>query len=285
MVHLASIAIDSPRTRNATGLHRLSLAMCVLGLAACATSEADQRQLAVDLALRTIATNQEPPVATESGLHECMEAIAEAPSVPHLASLMPRLIAAINKTQTVAKPDVYAALAQLRDVPGAVEALEQSYGAFSAGMQQERLRCIQIVGELQRVDALPFLRSVAWRDLPPPGPSIYNASQREVIEYEAASATRGIAFLKAADGTPSPQGSTEVLNIAVAHPSHHVQVAAIDAYLWNHGDSVQAQQQLQQLLPHHLHPLIGRPRFYKGASKATFEAQLAEWRKKWNRNT
>jgi len=69
--------------------------------------------------------------------------------------------------------------------------------------------------------------------------------------------------------------------VAQQHPSRAVRIAAIDAYMWNHGDTAEAAAHIYSALPESDHKYVTRPRFYRGMNREVFPTRLREWREKW----
>ncbi len=111
-----------------------------------------------------------------------------------------------------------------------------------------------------------------------PLPTQGTVVEGEILEQTAlatlqAKAVDGLAFL----GTPSAQ--EEVLRIVRAHPSRIVRAEAINAYLWNHGDSAEAKATLRKHVQKGEEIFIDRVRFNSGEKAETFNRKLEEFLK------
>ncbi len=223
--------------------------------------------------------NKETPLAI-------VRSLPDGETTEKLEARLPQLFAAIGRMRRSELPQVYRALALLRDQPHIVDALVNHQRAQRAKAIEHRLIGLQVLGELQRPDALPFFKEVVWRSLPKSegDPNIGEwISAREYEEMVQSSAINGLAYLRAPDGTPLPEAMRETLHVAKDHPSRAVRIAAIDAYMWNNGDSRAAAGVLYGELPRDLHMFVERPRFHRGANRAVFQARLEAWRAKWQR--
>lgn len=163
--------------------------------------------------------------------------------------------------------------------PRAAEALAQGYRQLSRDAFQDRLLTLGFVGELKQADAVPFLTEIVWERLPAKETlaSSELLSERELEEMIQAKAVQGLAYLG------SPESDATVLDVILLHEAIHVRAAAIDAYMWNHGDNPEAAKELYSLLPKELHPLVERPRFHAGMDPEVFNERLAAWQAKWAR--
>jgi hypothetical protein len=88
-------------------------------------------------------------------------------------------------------------------------------------------------------------------------------------------AVQGLAYLA------TPQADAAVREVIVKHEALHVRVSAIDAYMWNHGDSPETAAELYRLLPADLHRYVERPRFHRGMDHQEFTRRLRAWQQKW----
>jgi hypothetical protein len=136
---------------------------------------------------------------------------------------------------------------------------------------------IGFLGELKQREAMPFLSEIVWQRLPNKGMGGHSEllSERELEEMIQAKAVQGLAYL----GISEADGAVQ--EVMLEHESLHVRETAVDAYMWNHGDSAEAAKELYSLLPEDLHPLVERPRFQAGMDPEVFTARLTAWREKW----
>jgi hypothetical protein len=189
-----------------------------------------------------------------------------------LYDLLPQLYRATNQDMAV----VGEAVEGLRQQPGAVKAITRHYQTLPAEAFEKRLMVIGILGEMRRPDSASQLREVVWAPLPPAESTAEKLSQRDLEEMIQVKAVQGLAYLA------TPAADQAVLEVIANHEALHVRASAIDAYMWNHGDSRQTADQLYRLLPAELHPYVERPRFHRDMDPAEFTRRLAAWRERWH---
>lgn len=253
----------------------------------CVESDSE-KEIRLRDALRKVIEQQYELVPSRSGeaLLMTVRSLQDDESVEALEAQLPSLFADIGQTTPGERPQVYEALALLRSQPNVVEALANHYRRLSVESFNERLLSLQVLGELQRPDALVFFQEIIWLQLPDPDedPNLgERISAREFQEMLQSSAVQGLAYLRAADGLPLAESVAETLHVIRDHLSRAVKISAIDAYMWNQGDAESASRILYEELPEEFHMFVDRPRFHQGASRARFSNQLDEWRKKWQR--
>lgn len=190
-----------------------------------------------------------------------------------LFELLPQIYRATNQDL----PVVGEALAVFRQQPGAAAAIALQYQHLPADAFEQRLVVIGILGELRRPEALAPLREVVWAPLPLAEAMPEGLSARDVEEMIQAKAAHGLAYLA------TPAADQAVRDVIVNHEALHVRVSAIDAYMWNHGDSRRTADELYSLLPAEMHQYVERPRFHRGMDREEFSRRLEAWRKKWGR--
>jgi hypothetical protein len=157
--------------------------------------------------------------------------------------------------------------------PASVKVLIHTYNSTPSERFSERFLLIQVLGALKRPDAFAFLKEVIWKPLPTGATLHAGLSTREREEIIQSKAMQGLAYL----GTAS--AAEETMRIIREHGSEHVRREAIDAYLWNQGDSAEAVRQLRESLPARYHTSIGMPRYMKGGNAVTFNRKMDEQRR------
>ena len=172
-------------------------------------------------------------------------------------------------------PVVAEVVARLRKQPGAVEAMARQYRQLPAEAIEQRLVVLSMLGEMKRSDAMAQLREVVWEPLPPADSQAELLTERDFEEMVQAKAVQGLAFLA------TPQADAAVREVIEKHEALHVRVSAIDAYMWNHGDSPETAAELYRLLPAELHLYVERPRFHRGMDRKEFTRKLRAWQQKW----
>ena len=188
-----------------------------------------------------------------------------------LFDLLPQIYRATNQDL----PVVAEVVASLSQQPAAVEAMVRQYRQVPAEAIEQRLVVLGILGEMKRSDAMAHLREVVWASLPPADSQTEGLSARDLEEMVQVKAVQGLAYLA------TPQADAAVRKVIEDHEALHVRVSAIDAYMWNHGDSPATAAELYRLLPADLHPYVERPRFHRGMERAEFTRRLRAWQKKW----
>jgi len=191
-----------------------------------------------------------------------------------LAARLPRFLEEAGRASRQERPLVREALLKLREQPNAVEAFTRFYTELPETQFAKRRLLIALVGELQRDDAFTFLKEVVWVA---PQRTTKTAEGYTADDFEtviAIKAVHGLTFIRMDDGTMSEQAMNESLNVMKNHHSPAVRIAAIDAYMWNHGDSREAAAQLRAALDPELHRYIGRPRFHAGINEAVWRSQM-----------
>lgn len=210
-----------------------------------------------------------------SRLREIVAELPPAASVDQvelaLFDLLPKIYRATNQDL----PVVAEVVASLRQQPGAVEAMARQYRQLPAEAIGQRLMVLGMLGEMKRSDAVAQLREVVWAPLPPADAQAELLSARDLEEMVQVKAVQGLAYLA------TPQADAAVREVIKDHEALHVRISAIDAFMWNHGDSPETAAELYRLLPAELHPYVERPRFYRGMDREEFTQRLRAWQAKW----
>jgi hypothetical protein len=181
-------------------------------------------------------------------------------------------------------PLIRQSIVLLRNQPDIIKAFADMYESTSKEAFQKRLVILQVVGEMQRADALVFLKEVVWGPLPPVTPEpAEGLTAREYEEVLQSKAVQDIAYLREDNGDLKTEAIEETVKIMQTHTAQAVRIAAIDAYMWNHCDSREQAAILYDILPQELHKYVERPRFYNGMNQQVFDARLEDWRKRWSR--
>jgi hypothetical protein len=203
--------------------------------------------------------------------------IPNAPSRDQLVKILQTAVGEMKKARYSDLPAIYEYLQRLRQVPAVVSVLAEMYRQEQTQNYDSRAFVLGIIGEMRRLDALPFLREVVWRTLPQPGSTKCGLTARELEEIVSVKALQGIAYVR------TPEGFQETLKIILEHESPHVKISAIDAYMWNSGDTREAAQKLYQTIPADLHKFVERPRFQRSMDSKVFERRVTDWTTKWAR--
>jgi hypothetical protein len=196
-------------------------------------------------------------------------------SVDEVGLALYELLPQIYRATGADLPVVGEALKALGRQPSAVDALEIQLEQLPAEAFEKRLTVVGILGELRRADALAPLHEVVWAPLPAAESTAEALTERDLEEMIQAKAVQGLAYVA------TPIADEAVRDVIVHHDSLHVRVSAIDAYMWNHGDSRKTADELYALLPAEMHPFVERPRFESGMDPEKFSRALQDWREKW----
>ncbi|HRI38184.1 MAG TPA: hypothetical protein PLO50_06475 [Nitrospira sp.] len=131
------------------------------------------------------------------------------------------------------------------------------------------LLALSLLGETRSPEAQMFFSEFARRPLPTEGTVI----EGEIIEQTRAAQLQA----KAVDGLAYANNESSnqvVMEIIANHPSKIVRAEAINAYLWNHGDSPEARIRLSQYVRKDERILIDRVRRTTGETAESFNRKL-----------
>lgn len=126
-----------------------------------------------------------------------------------------------------------------------------------------------LLGETRSADAQAFFSEFVRRPLPDKGTEV----DGEILEQTMAAQLQG----KAVDGLAfinSDSSNKVVTEVIGRHASRIVRAEAINAYLWNHGDSDEARARLAQVVLKDDRILLDRVRRATGEKADTFDAKL-----------
>jgi len=214
------------------------------------------------------------PISAEpSQVLALVRSLPPSPSEADLTRQLPAIMQEIARSPARDADIVRDAVVLLALQPAVVEALSQNYERLPLLRYGERLLVIQIAGALRRPDATGFLEEVIWKPLPPLVRMREGLSEREQEEIVQVKAVHGLAYLR------TSSAAERTIRVILEHESEHVRREAIDAYLWNHGDTPEAARRLKALIPARYHAFVGMPRYVRGVDAAEFDRQTAARRK------
>lgn len=126
-----------------------------------------------------------------------------------------------------------------------------------------------LLGEMKSAAGEACFREFIALPLPTQGTVV----DGEILERTAlaslqAKAVDGLAYLR------TPQTDEEVLQLVREHPSRIVRAEAINAYLWNHGDSEEAKQVLRKRVREDEEIFVDRVRWNTGEKAESFNRKL-----------
>jgi hypothetical protein len=197
---------------------------------------------------------------------------------------MPRLDELLGAAMSITRRDMALlrqAMMDLRRQPQIAKALYQKYLLLPLDDFAPRRQIVALIGELQHPDSLEILYRVIWVSLPNVPDEPEGLSARDYEEIIQMKAVEGFAFHRGDDGAITSYAIEQLERIMLSHPSLSVRRTAIDAYMWNQGDSADAASRLRQILPEDRYPYAEMPRFSSGANRAAFEKKLSEWKARW----
>jgi len=141
--------------------------------------------------------------------------------------------------------------------------------------QPRALLGLALLGETRSPNAQSFFAEFARRPLPTNGPVI----EGEIIEQTRAAQLQA----KAVDGLAyanTEETNKVVTRIIAEHPAKIVRAEAINAYLWNHGDSDEARKFLAQFVRKDEQIYLDRVRRNTGENAQAFNSRLAAFLQK-----
>lgn len=129
---------------------------------------------------------------------------------------------------------------------------------------------LAVIGELQNVEALDRLDRLVWEELPKEDDEVGHGAlgKRDVLEMLQSKAVEGIA------GLGTAEAEERVFRVIRDHPSPAVRSTAVDAFLFNRGDSVEAHDRLRDALSPGDAALADRARHTGSVDRDAFNADL-----------
>ena len=129
-----------------------------------------------------------------------------------------------------------------------------------------------LLGEMRSDKGVRCLAALLRHKASPNGPKeVESGVANAILDLERlqAKAVEGIAYRGSADA------DAIVLDTIISHPSQTVRAAAIDAYLWNRGDTPEARLAILQIANANDKQFIDRIRREEGEAAASFNDKLA----------
>jgi hypothetical protein len=131
------------------------------------------------------------------------------------------------------------------------------------------LLTLSVIGELRRADALGRLERLVWEELPEAEEVGHGAlSRRDLLEMLQSKAAEGIAYLA------TDEADEIILRVIQHHSSAAVRSASVYAFLFNHYDSNEARERLQEVLLPKDAAFAGRVRHTRSMNRDQFNAGL-----------
>lgn len=170
--------------------------------------------------------------------------------------------------------EVREAIAALEDKSAAAEVLNSQLLDLPCADASRHLLLLSTIGELAHESSAAALERFTWLS----DERVYNTLS---IPGESCDfSTSGMLQSRAVEMMVWVlQGRDEaaVLRVIRDHPQRSVRMAAIDAYLFQHGDSPEAVQTLRDLVSPDDRAMVGLPRFGADTDPETFERLTAEY--------
>jgi hypothetical protein len=186
------------------------------------------------------------------------------------------LFKSINQSKRSELRTMKQALELLRFQPNIIAALQGYYHGLSKDKTADRLLTVKVIGAMRRQEALPVLRKIVYEPIPPISENHKSSTQLHKNEtIIRRSAVRGITYLR------TKEALEETISVILKHPERHVQIEAIEAYMWNLNDSKTAAATLERIVPPSLIKFITRPRYTHGMNPKKFDEQVLAWRANW----
>jgi len=186
------------------------------------------------------------------------------------------ILLSINRSKRQDLSSVLLALRLLSEQPNVVSALSHYYHGLDKQDFSKRILTVKVLGALRRNDSLPILRSIVLEPGNQEGESPkYQLGKRNYDDIVRSRAIRGITYLRTSEALK------ETIHVIKTHPSRAVRIEAIEAYMWNLGDSEAAAATLYRVAPEVLRRYITRPRFYRGMDPTEFDIRVQKWRTRW----
>jgi hypothetical protein len=129
-----------------------------------------------------------------------------------------------------------------------------------------------LLGEMRSDKGVRCLAALLRHKASPNGPKeVESGVANAILDLQRlqAKAVEGIAY------RGSPDADAIVLDTIISHPSQTVRAAAIDAYLWNRGDTPEARLAILQIANANDKQFIDRIRREEGEAAASFNDKLA----------
>jgi hypothetical protein len=172
------------------------------------------------------------------------------------------------------REDARKAIAAVADRKDILDALVKEVEGVQTTDHTRALLALALLGETRSPTAQEFFAEFARRPLPAQGTVI----EGEIIEQTRAAQLQA----KAVDGLAyanTDSSNRIVTQIIAEHPSKIVRAEAINAYLWNHGDSDAARKFLSQYVRKDELILLDRVRRNTGETAESFNNKLAQFLK------
>ena len=161
------------------------------------------------------------------------------------------MFAEFRKSTKQDKPSIYEAINLLGQQQHSFSVLSEFYKEIPVTDYLGRHFMLCVIGEMRKLEGLPFLREIVWSPLPKMKRNVY-LSERQFEAIVRAKAVQGIAYLR------TKEAYKELIKVMQTHESPIVRIGAIEAYKWNLGYNEKKLTELKQILPKEYHVYINR---------------------------
>ena len=170
----------------------------------------------------------------------------------------------------------------IRDEIAAVRSDEKIFDALVASLLRlpvadfgRHQLLLSILGELRNPKSVEplirFINTPSDQVIPPPPPEQSKGVNTSYLDYSAALQARAVemlAFIRTAEALAA------VLQAASGHISRAVRLAALDAFIFNHGDSPESIEKARAAARLEEAKFVGLPRRERGFNPADFDAKV-----------
>ena len=185
------------------------------------------------------------------------------------------LINAVRSMTPDNRSEVKAQIANNKSSGSLVNALSRELVKFPVTDHSRCNAILSVLGEMENAEAIPALVNFVWHVEPknivpiqsnddpnfePPPPDLRGMLNARAVEM--------LAYLK------TDRAFDEVLRVIREHPLSEVREAAINAYMFNHNDSPEAEAKLRTLVKPEDVRAIGVPRLTSSTDMREFEAKV-----------
>lgn len=240
-------------------------------LPACSTPQ-DPAEGARSAAIETLPDTTDPAGPSPSEI--LMGYKSHAPPRLSLAADVAAFIDWAGASHVDEEDDVRKAIAAAAQNKEVISALIAEVERVQTTDHPRALLALGLLGETRSAGAQDYFTAFVRRPLPDKGTVV----EGEIIEQTLAAQLQG----KAVDGLAfiNTASANEVVTEVIArHSSKIVRAEAINAYLWNHGDSAEARESLARVVREDERILLDRVRRIAGETAETFDPKLEQFLK------
>lgn len=188
------------------------------------------------------------------------------------ASSVDAFLAFAGRSGSAQRERVREMIAAARRERGVVDGLFERFERDRDADFGAALLTLSVIGELRSPDALDRLERLVWEELPEVGEVGHGSlGRRDLVEMFQSKAAEAIAYMA------TEESDARVLRVIREHQSAAVRSAAVDAFLFNHGDSEQARRQVSEVLRQEDAAFVDRVRHARSMGREDFNAGLTRF--------